>query len=206
MTNRRTLTFSIFAAAILGLALPVMAVAQGGYGYPDYGRNRDNRNGNYGRYDERYLRDSIHRLDRLAKDFERTLDRELDRSHEDGTRHEDRLNHEARDFRNSVGRLKSSFGNGRDVNRSRNELQQVLREANRTERVARHHFNNHRLASDWSQIRRELQLISNAFGQGSYGYDNDDHSHRRNDDYRRNDRNRNRTNNNDWRRNIPWPN
>ena len=77
MTNRRTLSFSIFAAAILALCLPVLAAAQGGYGYPDYGRNR---NGNYGRYDERYLQDSIHRLDRLAKDFERDLDRALDRS------------------------------------------------------------------------------------------------------------------------------
>ena len=36
--------------------------------YPDYGRDRDRNNGRYGRYDERYLRDSIHRLDRLAKE------------------------------------------------------------------------------------------------------------------------------------------
>lgn len=205
MTNRRTLSFSILAAAILALALPVLAVAQGGYGYPDYGRNRDNRNGNYGRYDERYLRDSIHRLDRLAKDFQRTLDRELDRSHEDGTRHEDRLNTEARDFRNAVGRLKSSFGNGRDLNRSRDEAQRVLREADRTEQVVRHHFRNQRLASDWSQIRRELQIVANAFGSGYGGY-NGGYPNGRDDDYRRNDRNRNRTNNNDWRRNIPWPN
>jgi len=214
MTNRRTLRFSIFAAGILALCLPVLAAAQGGYGYPDYGRDRDDdyrrdRNGNngrYGRYDERYLRDSIHRLDRLAKDFERTLDRELDNSHEDGTRHEDRLNNEARDFRNAVGNLKSRFGNGRDLNRSSNDAQRVLQEANRTERVARHHFNNRRLASDWSQIRRELGVISNAYGLGSYRYDNDDYRNRRNDDYRRNDRNRNRTNNNDWLRRIPWPN
>lgn len=205
MTNRRTLSFSIFAAAILALALPVLAVAQGGYGHPDYGRNRDDRNGNYGRYDDRFLRDSIQRLDRLAKDFEPSLDRELDRSHEDGTRHEDRLNQEARDFRNAVTRLKSSYGSGRDLNRSRNELQQVLREANRTERVAQHHFDNRRLASAWSQIRQELQTISNAFGIGYGGYNNSGYPNGRNDDYRRNERNRNR-NNNDWRRNIPWPN
>ncbi|HEX9421739.1 MAG TPA: hypothetical protein VF899_00750, partial [Pyrinomonadaceae bacterium] len=118
MTNRRTLKFSIFAAAILALCLPVLAAAQGGYGYPDYGRNR---NGNYGRYDERYLKDSIQRLDRLAKNFERDLDRDLDHSREDGTRHEDRVNNEARDFRNAVGNLKSRFGNGRELNRSVDE-------------------------------------------------------------------------------------
>lgn len=201
MTNRRTLSFSILAAATLALCLPILAVAQGGYGYPDYGRNR---HGNYGRYDERYLRDSIHRLDRLAKSFERNLDRELDRGHEDGTRHEDRLNREARDFRNAVSNLKASFGNGRDLYRSSNQAQRVLQEANRTERVARHHFDNRRLASDWSQIRQELRIIADAYGIGSYGYDHDDYRHRRNDDYRRNDRNRSR--NHDWLRRIPWPN
>ncbi len=65
MTNRRTLKFSIFAAATLALCLPVLAAAQGTY--DPWGRNRDdeyrrNRNGNYGRYDERYLKDSIQRL------------------------------------------------------------------------------------------------------------------------------------------------
>ncbi|MGI9065545.1 MAG: hypothetical protein ACR2HX_03975 [Pyrinomonadaceae bacterium] len=205
MTNRRTLSFSIFAAAILALGLPIMAAAQGGYGYPDNRRNRDD---NSGRYDGRYLRDSIQRLDRLAKDFERTLDRELDRSHEDGTRHEDRLNNEARDFRSAVSSLKSRFGNGRDLNRSSNDAQRVLQEANRTEQVARHHFGNRRLASDWSQIRRELNVISDAYGLGYGGYNNGGYyPNGRNDDYRRNDRNRNRTNNNnDWWRRIPFPN
>ena len=209
MTNRRTLKFSIFAAAILALCLPVLAAAQGGYGYPDYGRNRNddngrNRNDNYGRYDERYLRDSIHRLDRLAKDFERTLDRDLDRSREDGTRHEDRVNNEARDFRNAVKNLKSRFGNGRDLNRSIDEAQRVLREADRTERVARHHFDNSRLASEWSQIRRELSVIADAYGIGNYGRYNDDGYYR--NDRRNDDDRRNRGNNNDWWRRIPWPN
>src|SRR5215203_6233159 len=76
MTNRHTLKFSIFAAAILALALPAAASAQWG-GYPQ-NRYPDNR-GN-GRYDDRGLRDSVNRLDRLAKDFERDIDRALDRS------------------------------------------------------------------------------------------------------------------------------
>lgn len=225
--NRRTITFSLFAAAVLALCLPLLASAQGTY--DPWGRNRDDdyyrrdrnrdddyyrrdrdrdddyyrrdRNGNYGRYgryDERYLRDSIHRLDRLAKDFERELDRDLDRSREDGTRHEDRVNNEARDFRNAVGNLKSRFGNGRDLNRSANEAQRVLQEANRTERVARHHFDNQRLASQWSQIRQELRVIADAYDIGYGGYNNGT--------YYPNDRNnrQNRTNN-DWWRRIPWP-
>jgi hypothetical protein len=132
MTNRRTLSISIFAAAILALCLPVLAAAQGGYGYPDYGRNR---NGNYGRYDERYLRDSIHRLDRLAKDFERDLDRALDRSRVNGTTREDRINAQGHDFRRAVSNLKSAYGNGRDLNRSRDEAQRVLQESQQFNRL-----------------------------------------------------------------------
>ena len=198
MTNRRTMTFSILAAAILGLALPVLAVAQGGYGYPDYGRNR---NGNYGRYDDRFLRDSIQRLDRLSKDFERDVDRALDRSRVDGTRREDQINGRADRFRRAAGDLKSAFGNGRDLNRSRDEAQRVLQEAQQFDRIGRSRVMDGRVAAEWSQIQQELRVISNAYGLGYGGYNNGG-----NYPNGRNDRNRNRTNNNDWWRNIPWPN
>lgn len=195
MNSRRTLTLSIFAAALLALCLPVVATAQWDR-YPDYGRDRDN--GRYGRYDERYLRDSVHRLDRLAKDFEKEVDRSLDRSRRNGSRSEDRINAEAQQFRDSVGDLKSRFGNGRDLNRSRNEAQRVLQDARELERIGLGRFGNGRLSSLWSQIRRELNVISNAYG--SYGYDDGDRR-RRDDDWRR----RNPTND-DWWRRIPWPN
>lgn len=203
MTNRRTLKFTIFAAAILALCLPALAAAQGGYGYPDYGRNRDDDyyrgNGNYGRYDERYLRDSIRRLDRLAKDFERDLDRALDHSRVNGTQREDRINAQGHDFRRAVGNLKSAFGNGRDLNRSRDEAQRVLQEARQFDRIGRSRAIDSRVASEWSQIQQELSIISDAYGLGYGGYNNGG--------YYPNDRNypNNRNRNNDWWRRIPLP-
>ena len=202
MTNRRTLKFSMLAVGLIALFMPVMASAQGGY--DPWGRNRDddnyrrNRNDN-GRYDQRYLRDSIHRLDRLAKEFERDLDRALDRGRVDGTRREDQINNEARQFRDAVGDLKSSFGNGRDLNRSRDEAQRVINEARQLDRLAGARRIDNEVASDWGQIRQELRTISNAYGLSSYGYDDGS--------YRNDRRNRTRTiNNNDWWRRIPWPN
>ncbi len=70
MTNQRKFSFSILAGAILALCLPLVAAAQGTYDpysrNRDYGRDGDyrrdrNQNDNYGygRYDDRYLRDSI---------------------------------------------------------------------------------------------------------------------------------------------------
>jgi hypothetical protein len=190
MNKRGILSFSVLAAALIALALPVVAVAQGRY--PDYRRDRDY--GRNGRYDDRYVRDSIHRLDRLAKDFQRDLDRALDRSRRDGTRYEDQLNSDASEFRNAVGNLKSRFGNGRDLDRSANEAQRVLALGNRIDRSQRLFYNDRRTANEWSQIRRELQVLEDAYGYSGY-YGNDD-------DYRRQQRNRDID---DWMRRIPWP-
>lgn len=189
--NRHTLKFSLVIAALFAFALPLMASGQGrypDYGYPDYGR---------GGYDQRGLRDSIHRLDRLAKDFQRDLDRALDRSRNDGTRREDRINQEARQFRNAVGNLKSRFGNGRDLYSSRNEAARVMQEADQLERIARPRWFDGRLSSEWSQIRRELNTIERAYGL--YGYDN---RGGRNDDWGRGRRDRNDI---PWWQRIPFP-
>ena len=193
MTNRHTLKFSILAAAVLALSLPAAAAAQwGGYPQNRYPDNRD-----YGRYNDRALRDSVNRLDRLAKDFERDMDRALDRSRVNGTNREDRINDQVHQFRRSVGDLKSRVGNGRDLNRSADEARRVLQQADQLDRFGGR-WNDGRVSSDWSQIQQELRFISDVYGfryNGSYGRD---------DDWRRNDRNRNNRNN-DWWRRIPFP-
>ncbi len=209
MTNRHTLKFSLLAAGILAFCLPVAAAAQGGGGtkgfvaqwggYPQ-GRDRDRDRGGYGRYDERALRDSVHRLDKLAKDFERDIDRALDHSRANGSRREDQINGEVHQFRNAVGDLKSRIGNGRDLNRSADEARRVLEEGQQLDRaVSRTRGFDNRVASDWSQIQNELRFISDAYGfryNGGYGRD---------DDWRRRGDDRNRNNNDDWRRRIPFP-
>ena len=198
MTNRHTLKFSLLTLGILAFCLPATAAAQWG-GYPqDRGRDRDR--GGYGRYDERALRDSVHRLDRLAKDFERNMDRALDRSRANGSRREDQINDQVHQFRDAVGDLKSRIGNGRDLNRSADEARRVLQEGQELDRAAsRTRWFDSRLSSDWSQIQRELRFIGDVYGfrysGGGYGRD---------DDWRRRD-DRNRNSNDDWWRRIPFP-
>src|SRR4029079_17225576 len=113
MTNRHTLKFSLFAAAILALCLPVAAAAQWGGRYPQdrYPDRYPDNNGGYGRYDDRGLRDSVHRLDNLAKDFERDMDRALDHSRTNGSRREDDINNQGHSLRRALGDL-----NARDEN------------------------------------------------------------------------------------------
>jgi hypothetical protein len=188
MSNRHTLKFSILAAAVLALCLPAVASAQ--WGYPE------NRNRDYGRYNDRYVRDAVHQLDRLAKDFERDMDRALDRSRVNGSQREDRINSEVHEFRRAVGDLKSRIGNGRDLNRSADEARRVLQQASQVDRIARPRWYDGRLGSEWSQIQQQLRVISDIYG---FRYNGSYDRGRRDDDYRRND------NNNDWWRRIPLP-
>jgi|SRR5688572_10280794 len=196
--TKHTLKFSIFAAALLALSLPVAAAAQWG-GQTRYPNDRGSR-----RYDERAVRDSVHRLDRLAKDFERDMDRALDRSRADGTNREDRINDRVHQFRDAVGDLKSRVGNGRDLNRSADEARRVFQEGQQLDRVARPRWFDGRLSSQWSGIQRELRFLSDVYG---FRYDGDyrggrDRDNRRDDDYRRRD---DRNRDNDWLRRIPFP-
>jgi hypothetical protein len=184
-----TQKFSILAAALLALSLPVVASAQWG-GYPQNRYPDDRNNGRYGRYDERALRDSVHRLDKLSKDFEKDVDRALDHSRVNGSSREDRINDQVHRFRSAVGDLKGHIGNGRDLNRSADEARRVLQEGQQLDRSIGSRGLDSRVSSDWYAIERELQFISDAYGfryDGGYG---------RNDD---------RRNNNDWWRRIPFP-
>jgi hypothetical protein len=217
MFKRTTLKFSILSAVFLALCLPAIAAAQWGR-YPDnrypdnrYPDNRDNRYPDNGRYDDRYVKDSAQRLDRLAKDFERDMDRALDHSRVNGSRREDQINNLVHDFRRAAGDFKSRVGNGRDLNRSYDEARRVVQVGDAVERQARPRWFDSRLSSEWSQIRRELQTIENIYGiRGSRGRNDDIYRDRRNDDIyrdRRNDdiyRDRNRSNN-DWLRRLPFP-
>ena len=203
--KKHTLKFSILAAALLALSLPVAAAAQwGGYPQDRYPDNRNN--GRYGRYDDRALKDSAQRLDRLAKDFERDMDRALDRSRVNGTSREDRINEEVHQFRRAAGDFKSRVGNGRDLNRSADQARRLLDEAQQVNRIARPRWFDGRLASQWSSIEQELRFISDVYGfrynggyNGGYGRDDDYRRDRRDRNDNRNDRN------NDWWRRIPFP-
>lgn len=227
MKRRNRFIPTVVAAALLALCLPALAAAQGTYdpyGRPDYRRDRDRARddvyGSSGRYSRREVKDSINRLNDLAHDFQKRLDDVLDHSREDGTRHEDHLNADVKDFHHSIHDLKDRFDDERNLNRSANEARRVLDIGAHVEGVVRHHFNDYRLRQDWSQIRRELDFIAGVYGYDMYGYNGDsnygrsDDRYGRNQDYRRNrdedvyrnDRNNRRNNNDQWWRRLPRPN
>ncbi len=182
-------------AALIALCLPALAAAQGvydPYGRPDYRRNDDYRRDNerYRRYDYRQVRDSVRRLENASDRLQRDLDRALDHSRVDGTRREDRINQLARDFHRATENLKDRFGDGRDLYRSEGEARRVFELASQIGRIIQRtaRYDN-RVASDWSQVQQELNIIGDAYGSR---YNNVDY------------RNNRRDNRDEWWRR--WPN
>lgn len=201
--NRFKNFLAVAAFSLLVLGLPSFASAQRRNQDDDYyGRGNGRNNGTYGRnnggYNNGYLNSAVNRLKNNSREFQRRLDRELDRSRYDGGSREDNVNRLANDFKNAANRLDSRFDNGRDINRSYSEAQQVLNLGSQLERALSRTRLNYNLQNDWNSIRQDLRTISDA-----YGYNNNN-----NRNYPTNNRNypnNRRSNNGSWRDAIPFP-
>lgn len=218
--NRFRNLIALFAFSLLILALPNFASAQWNTRNnrnDDYYGNNNNRNNN------RNLQGTIRSLKNHSSQLERRIDRELDRSRYDGTNREDRLLQIARDFQDATERLDSAYDNRNDYSSSQDEARRVLQLGSQLERALSRSRLNQNLGNDWSRIRQDLNVLSNAYNNnnrggynrnGGYGRngdadDDDDDDYNRNDRNDRNNRNNRRTTNNnnnrDWRRMIPFP-
>jgi hypothetical protein len=219
MINRRTTILTIISAILFSIFIPGLAAAQsndpwrrddrnGDY-RRDRRRDRDDdyygnddrygRSGQYGNYDSRSLRDLAERVKQNSKSLERDVDRFLDNSRVNGTRREDRINNDVQDFRRAAERFRSRVDDSRDLNRSRQEAQNLLQAANRNESMLSRLRVDSRTYADWRQIKQDLRTIANIYGLSYNGYDD---GYYRNGGYDPRDRDRNGRNNNGniWRR------
>lgn len=212
--NRISRLIGVGAFALVFLALPSITSAQyypggnggygnGGYGNGGYGNNRNNRD----------LRGTIQNLKNRARNFENATNRAEDRRDDRDDRWGNnrnggwgnnrnggwnnrggnigRLEDLADNFRRATDRLEDAYGNGRNLNGSRDEARRVLDIGNQIENELRNLRADRNLERQWSQIRYDLNAISNVYGgyYGNGGYNN---------------RYPNR-NNGDWRNRIPFP-
>lgn len=187
--NRFKNLLAFFAFSLLILGLPSLASAQWRDRDQDddyYGRNRNGDYRNNRGYNNSALRAAIQRLERRAENFERRVDRELDRSRYDDRRREDRINDIARDFTNAAERLEDAYDGGRNMNRSYNEARRVVDLAQRLENAIYRSRLDNRLQNEWSSIRQDVYTIASAY---NISYNN------------RNGR----RNNGSWRDAIPFP-
>lgn len=187
--KRLTKVASIFVLTLAVLALPAIASAQ----YRDrdrdddyYGRNDDYRNSRY----NRNIRGTVQSLKNRARNFERRLDRIDDRRDDRyGRRNRyDTLEQLADRFARATDDLADEYGNGRNMNNSRDEARRVLDIGSQIESVLYSSRANRNVLNDWGHISNDLRVISSAYG---LRYNNGN----------RNNRNRS----GDWRGRVPFP-
>lgn len=180
--NRVKRIIGLMAFTLMILSLPAIASAQwrnddddynrngrnGGYGNGQYGGwgNGGYGNGQYGGYGN--LSSTIRDLKRKSSQFERQMDRSLDRSRYDGSDREDRIMDTVRDFDNAVDQLNS--GRNRQDN---GEMRRVLELGRQIDRqMARLRLNGN-LTQLWNSIQYDLNTLGNA-----YGYNNNNRGRR----------------------------
>ncbi len=176
MAIGRKLIPTVILAAFIVISLPAMAAAQGNNAWwqqnRDYGRDRYGNNDYYSRVNRERLRTSARRVSDLSRQFERDIDRTLDRSRFDGTYREDRINDVARDFRFAAQDFRDRLGDARNLYRTTNEARQLLRLGSRIDRIMSRVRLNPRAEYEWMQIRQELRVISDVYGfrGNDFGY------------------------------------
>jgi len=171
--KRINLIIAISAFSLVILGLPAIASAQwGNRNDPYYGRNGGYGNGQYGNnnyYGDR--RSIVRNLKNEAKQFQRQVDRELDRGRLNGTNREDRLNEMADQFKDAVNRLSES-----NNNRDDNNIRRVLDLAPRVRQSISRAGLSYNVQQIWNGIENNLRALSNGYGY----YDNDDRYDRNN--------------------------
>ncbi|HYH86189.1 MAG TPA: hypothetical protein VEX60_12105 [Pyrinomonadaceae bacterium] len=194
MTNRRFNFLAFAAIALCALSIPSAANAQGSIwdrirDRAEQERERDNnrngrnddrygrRNGRISDSERRQLRDVARRISDRSRDLQRDLDRALDRSRHDGTRREDNINNEARQFRDIANRFRNVAGDSNDLHRSRDEASELINAAQRLDRLMGRVRSDSRTHNDWAQIRADLRTVADIYNlrfNGNSGYGRND--------------------------------
>ncbi|HLA95765.1 MAG TPA: hypothetical protein VK612_08595 [Pyrinomonadaceae bacterium] len=208
--NRIKNFLAISAFSLLMLGLPAVASAQWGGNNGGYG------NGGY----NQDIRGTVQNLKNRARSFEQMTNQVEDRNDDRGGNRNGswgnqnggwgnnrngnyggdigRLENLADDFKKATDKLEDKYGNGRNLNNSRDEAQRVLSIASQIDNEI-NQTRNRNLQNQWNQMRNDLNMVANVYG-GSYnngGYNNGNNGN--------GNRNRNGNRNGDWRNRVPFP-
>ena len=114
----------------------------------------------------------ISQLESRSDAFRRSIDRALDRSRLNGSREEDRLNEEVKQFARAVDRLRSDFDrrdnrDNRDYRDNRDDtrrnVDRVLREADSIGRAIGRANLERNVEREWAGLRADLNRLANVY-------------------------------------------
>lgn len=165
----------IFCVLLITTAIPTESIAQrdrddrnrNDETNKDYDRNNDRNQNNDRRYKQCYSKNQvtavIREVEENSKRFRRDLDRDLDRSRIDGTRREDQINEDVKNFESAFNTLRSEFDNNAGWWESRNQVQIALDSARPvTTRLRNNQFGSN-VQAQWRNLRASLNRLAVAY-------------------------------------------
>ena len=114
-----------------------------------------------------YAKPDVERIIRRVEDqsgiFRKAMDRQLDRSRLNGTRREDRINAEVKQYDRAVDDLRSEFRRRDSWMETRSNVDRVLRQASDVNRIMRETGFAANIEGDWNNLRRELNTLADVY-------------------------------------------
>lgn len=105
----------------------------------------------------------IKRVEEQSGNFRKAVDRQLDHSRLNGTKREDRINAQVKQYDRSVDELRREFSRRDSWMETRGNVERVLREASDVNRIIRDADFGRRLEGEWNNLRRELNTLADVY-------------------------------------------
>jgi len=121
-----------------------------------------------GRYRGRiYTKGDVERIIKRVEDrsdsFRKIVDRSLDRSALDGTRREDNINEQVKQFEKALDELRSEFSRQDRWLETRHHVEKVLSEAGDVNAIVRRHFLRPVIEREWALLRADINRLAGVY-------------------------------------------
>ena len=121
-----------------------------------------------GRYrGQSYTKSDVDRIIKRVEDrsdtFKEVVDRSLDRSALNGTRREDNINEQVKQFEKALDALRSDFDRQDRWMETRRQVERVLDEADEINVLIRRHYLRQHLERGWALLRADLNRLAGVY-------------------------------------------
>lgn len=105
----------------------------------------------------------IKRVETRSDEFKDAIDKSLDRSRLDGTRREDNINEQVKQMETELDDLRGDFDKTDRWREVRNDVADVLRQADEVGRIVKRHRFSARVEGGWLALRRDLNTLAGVY-------------------------------------------
>jgi hypothetical protein len=105
----------------------------------------------------------INRVENQSGTFRKAVDHQLDHSRLNGTKREDQINAQVKQYDKTVDELKSEFSRHDSWMDTRVNVDRVLREASDVNRIMRNNGFGGGIEGEWSNLRHELNTLADVY-------------------------------------------